>query len=201
MGGERPISLPKRPPRMTTDEFIAWAMEQPAGRYELAAGEVVAMAPERAAHNRAKSELFLRLRAANSGRGLSCEAFSDGMAVRVDNHTIYEPDVSVRCGRRLGDGAIGFSDPVIVAEVLSPSTRAQDSGAKIADCFRLPSLRQYLILRTDARAVIHHRRDEAGIIFSAELREGTLALDPPGRSLDVAALFEGLDPEEEESAP
>ncbi len=36
---------------MTADEFIDWAMAQPEGqRYELVAGEVVAMAPERSAH-------------------------------------------------------------------------------------------------------------------------------------------------------
>jgi Uma2 family endonuclease len=37
------------PEHMTSDQFIAWAMEQPEGRrYELVAGEVVTMAPERA---------------------------------------------------------------------------------------------------------------------------------------------------------
>lgn len=123
------------------------------------------------------------------------------MAVRVDEHAICEPDVSVRCGRRVGDGATGFSDPVIVAEVMSPSTRAQDSGPRFADDLRLSSLRCDLILRTDARAVIHHRRDEAWITISAALREGTPAPDPPGLSPDVAALFAGLNPDEEGAAP
>jgi Uma2 family endonuclease len=178
---------------MTADEFIAWAMEQPSGRYELAAGEVIAMAPERAAHNRAKAELYLGLRSAIAARGLSCEAFMDGMTIRVDDRTVYEPDVSLRCGPRLGDRAVEFADPLLVAEVLSPSTRAQDSGAKFADYFRLPSLRHYLILRTDTRAVIHHRRDEAGAIVSAILRDGALTLEPPGVTVEVAALFAGLD--------
>ena len=44
------------PTSMTSDEFIAWAMEQPEGkRYELFAGKVVAMAPERSAHALAKA--------------------------------------------------------------------------------------------------------------------------------------------------
>jgi hypothetical protein len=43
--------------RMTTDEFLAWAAEQPEGeRYELVAGEVVAMAPERLGHARVKHQ-------------------------------------------------------------------------------------------------------------------------------------------------
>ena len=49
------MPAPVRKP-MTSDEFIAWAMEQPDGeRYELAAGEVVAMSPERLSHARVKA--------------------------------------------------------------------------------------------------------------------------------------------------
>ena len=49
---------------MTADEFIPWAMAQPEGcRYELVAGEVVAMAPERASHNEGKLEVVVALRA------------------------------------------------------------------------------------------------------------------------------------------
>ena len=48
--------------RMTSDEFIAWAMEQPETcRYELFAGEVVAMAPERVAHALTKQHIWRRL--------------------------------------------------------------------------------------------------------------------------------------------
>ena len=73
------------PTRMTADEFIAWAMEQPEGkRYELVAGEVVAMAPERAAHGRMKGRMYARLAEAIRTAKPGCEAFPDGMAVRVD---------------------------------------------------------------------------------------------------------------------
>lgn len=55
------------PGRMTSDEFIAWAMERPEGqRYELAAGEVVGMAPERSAHALTKAHVWRRSAA---GRG------------------------------------------------------------------------------------------------------------------------------------
>jgi Uma2 family endonuclease len=53
-------SLDRPPGRMTVEEFIGWAMAQPDGpRYELVAGEVVAMAPERAVHARRKAESWL----------------------------------------------------------------------------------------------------------------------------------------------
>ena len=90
------IAIPKE--KMTADEFIAWAMNQPSGRYELAAGEVVAMAPERAAHARAKGAVFRALGDVVAAKGLQCEALPDGMAVRIDDATVYEPDAAMRCG-------------------------------------------------------------------------------------------------------
>ena len=126
--------------RMTSDAFIAWAMEQPGGsRFELVAGEIVAMAPERAAHSRLKGAIYAQLAEAIRSAGLPCEAYPDGMVVEVDAETVYEPDALVRCGAPLPDDAVKVTDPIIVVEVLSPSTRARDTGAKLADYFRMPS--------------------------------------------------------------
>ncbi len=172
------------PARMTSDEFIAWAMSRPRGeRYELTAGEVVAMAPERAVHARTKLRVVRRLAEAIEAQGLACETYADGMAVEVDTTTIYEPDALVRCGAPLPDNAIKVTDPVIVVEVLSPSTRARDAGAKLEDYFRLPSMRHSLIVKTENRTVIHHARDAAGAIATRIITDGTITLDPPGIAL------------------
>ena len=57
--------------RMTSDEFIAWAIEQPDGeRYELVAGEVVAMLPERLSHSRVKHRIARLLEDAIAAAGL-----------------------------------------------------------------------------------------------------------------------------------
>jgi Uma2 family endonuclease len=176
--------------RMTADEFLDWAMAQPEGtRYELVAGEVVARAPERAGHGRAKLAAVDALRAAVALAGLPCEAFVDGMAVRVDGTTIYEPDVLLRCGPPVADDCVEIADPVIVVEVLSPSSRSKDTGGKLDDYFRLPSVRHYLIVKIANRTVIHHRRDDAGALQTRILRDGTLELRPPGLAVEVAALF------------
>ena len=181
--------IQRKPQRMTADEFLAWAMDQPEGRYELASGEVIAMAPERVAHNLVKAEAWRALRDAVRDAGLSCQVFADGMAVRIDGSTVYEPDASLRCGPRLDDAAVEFCDPVLVVEVLSPSTRARDAGAKLEDYFRLPSVRHYLILRTDRRSAIHHARREDGTITTAIATEGDLRFDPPGIVVLLDAIF------------
>ena len=178
------------PPRMTSDEFIAWAIEQPKRpRYELVAGELVLMAPERAAHARVKAAVWRALDEALRAARLPCEAYPDGMAVKVDDSVVYEPDALVRCGEPLPDDAVKITDPVIVVEVLSPSSLARDTGAKLEDYFRLPSVRHYLIVKTENRTVVHHRRGTDGTIQTRIVKAGRLELDPPGVAVTVESLF------------
>lgn len=184
--------LPRQPlPRMSADEFIAWAMERPEHEhYELVAGEVVGMSPERIGHARFKGTIFRALHAAILEAGLPCEALPDGMVVCIDESTIYEPDALVRCGEPVSDDTVELRDPVIVVEVVSPSSRSRD-GAKLDDYFRLPSVRHYLIAKTDNRTIIHHRKTGDGKIETTILRTGELRLDPPGLTLRLEALFPG----------
>jgi Uma2 family endonuclease len=168
-------------PRMTADEFIPWAMNRPEGEhYELAGGEVIAMAPERVTHARAKFHIARRLTAAIEAAGVDCETFV-GLSVVIDRTTVYEPDVLVRCGADLDGETTGISDPVIVVEKLSGSTN--DTGAKLADYFRLPSISHYLIVRAEDRVIIHHERTGDDAIMTRILRDGPILLDPPGITL------------------
>ena len=171
--------------KLNAGEFIDWAMAQPS-RYELIAGEPVAMAPERVAHAEAKFMIARRLAEAVEAAALPCQVFTDGMAVQIDEFTVYEPDALVRCGERLPGDAVKVLDPLIVVEVVSPSSRGRDAGAKFADYFRLPSLRHYLILSTENRTVVHHARDDAGVITSRVVSDGTITLDPPGISVSLS---------------
>ena len=178
------------PGKMTVDEFLAWLDEGPEGaRYELVAGEVVAMAPERVAHARLKAAVWLALRDGVRALGLTCEALPDGITVKIDEYTAYEPDAVVHFGEPLPDDALLVPEPVIVVEVLSPSTRARDAGAKLDDYFRLPSVHHYLLVKTERRSLIHHRRGEDGTIGTRIVTSGLLTLDPPGLSLDLDDLY------------
>jgi len=171
---------------MTADEFIPWAMARPEGEhYELVGGEVVAMAPERSAHGLTKSWLDRRLGDAIDTAGLPCDVYVADMSVRIDSHTVYEPDVMVRCGDRLDPNATEVTDPVIVIEILSRSTQGRDRGAKLDDYFRLPSVVHYLIAKTENRTIIHHRREADGLISTRIIRDGAVRLDPPGIAIDA----------------
>jgi Uma2 family endonuclease len=173
---------------MTADEFIAWAMDQPKGqRYELVGGEVVAMALERSVHALTKAHIWRRLAEAVEAAGLPCDVYPDGMSVVVDRATVYQPDVLVRCGPRVPSETVRLLDPMIIVEVLSPPKRSTDTGGKLSDYFRLPSVQHYLIVRPEPPAIVHHARNEDGTIMTRIMGGGTLTLDPPG--LVLTGLF------------
>ncbi len=175
-------------PRMTVDEFLAWAEEQP-GRYELVDGEVFAMSPERVGHARTKYRVQSALQRAIARSGLACEMLPDGITVRVDDSTAYEPDALVQCGDPMSDESVEATAPIIVVEVVSPSSRSIDTNRKLSGYFRVPSIMHYLVVDPAAPIVIHHRRGDDGTIATRIVATGSLDLDPPGLSLAVAELF------------
>jgi Uma2 family endonuclease len=191
-------ALPKT--RLTVDEYLAWAEQQP-GRFELLDGAVVAMSPEGAGHAERKAAVHAALLAAIRSRGLASYALPDGMTVRIDDATAYEPDALVYCGKKLLPSAVEVQNPVVVVEVLSPSTRHIDlSGnvrrhidlsAKLADYFRLPSIAHYLIVDPEKPRIIHHARAIDDTILTRIVNDGTIRLDPPGLELAMPDIYPG----------
>ncbi len=174
--------------QMTVDEFLPWA-EGRQGRWELHDGVPVMMSPERAAHVRTKFSAAKALDAALATAGLPCEVFIDGLTIRIDARTSFEPDASVVCGPPRPDDIIAVDDPIVVVEVLSPSTAAIDLNRKLSGYFSLSSLRHYLVLDPDRRVVIHHKRGQGEAIETRVLGEGLVKFDPAGVEITVALLF------------
>ena len=175
---------------MTREAFHRWAAAQPRGRFERAGGEVVAMAPERWIHARLKARVWLALDWEITDRGLPCQAAPDGMTVEVGDDTDYEPDALVNCGPPMADDATVAPNPIVIVEVLSPSTASIDAGGKLADYFRVPSVQHYLLVRPARREIIHHRRVGDGI-ETRVVRNAVIVLDPPGIELNLEEVFGG----------
>jgi Uma2 family endonuclease len=174
--------------RMTRAEYRTWAEHQPFGRFERVAGVVVAMAPERAGHNRRKRRVQQALDQAVRAAGLPCEVYADGITVEVDDSD-YEPDAVLHCGDRLADDAIAVPDPLVIVEVLSPSTSSSDRAWKLREYFRLTSLRHYLIVWADKPQVVHHHRRDGGEIETRTVIGGEIRLDPPGIAITVEDIY------------
>jgi Uma2 family endonuclease len=107
----------------------------------------------------------------------------------VDQHKTFQPDVVINCGERIKPDATVAPNPIIVVEILSPSTRAVDMGMKVRRYFELPSIHHYLILDADNRSVIHHARSGGDALLTRIVSAGVLTLDPPGFSVEAQSLF------------
>lgn len=185
---QRMPEAPALPPLMTHDEFVVWAATQDeTQRYELVNGRVLAMAPERVQHAQLKYRATQALNDAVAARGLACEAFIDGPLVRSTTRS-FQPDAMLRCGAPLPPDTITVPDPLVVVEVVSPSSTRTDRATKLEAYFAIPSVQHYLIVLTEPRAVIHHRRDGAAIA-TLILHDGVITLDPPGIEIAVAFLL------------
>lgn len=149
---------------------------------------VVAMAPERVGHNKRKMLAWLALRGAVQTAGLPCEVYTDGMTIEVDDGD-YEPDAVLHRGPKLPDDAVAVPDPLVIVEVLSPSTSATDRAWKLNEYFRLPSVRHYLIIWADKQQIAHHRRGDGGAIETRTVTGGEIRLDPPGITISVEAIY------------
>jgi len=84
---------------------------------------------------------------------------------------------------------VEIPNPVVVVEVLSPGTAADDHGPKLDGYFSLPSVEHYLILDPDRRVMIWHKRGTAEAIETRILRDGLVRLEPPGLQANVAGFF------------
>src|SRR5262245_50410438 len=179
--------------RMTVAEFLPWAEAARARgepRYELVDGVPVAMSPERTLHRQTKLAVAIALLSAVRRAQLPCHVEPDGATVVAGNHKAYEPDALVYCGDLLPDDATVIPNPLIVVEVISPSTGHIDKGDKLEAYFSIPSLHHYLLVYPDRRLVVHHQR-ASGEKFATQLAHvGDLLLDPPGLTVPVAELFE-----------
>jgi Uma2 family endonuclease len=181
------IAVPKA--RMDVAEFLAWSEGQPDDRYELVEGEVVAMTRDTVRHNQTKARIWRTLDDAVRKASLPCVVFVDGVGVASGKRTMRIPDVLVQCGPEPAPDAMVVDTPLIVVEVVSPSSEREDVESKLVDYFSMASVRHYLIVLLEKRVVLHHYRDNAGQIGVHILRDGELALDPPGLSVPVAALL------------
>ena len=164
---------------MSLDEFLAWERDQPE-RYEYAGGVVTMMTGGSAAHVTIAMNLAFALR--HALRGTGCRPFGSDMKV-IANHTVRYPDISVIC-RPVGDRENHLSDPVVIIEVISPSTEREDRGRKKFDYFATPSIRQYAIIEQDERLIDLYTR--TGDRWTDEIIEGDAVLNLSSIGVEVS---------------
>jgi Uma2 family endonuclease len=180
------VALPRR---LTVDQFLAWAVRQPEGKYELVDGVVVMQQSQKWGHSKVKAAVYVALMNAVARDGVACYVAIDGPTVRIGRHRAFVPDALVAALPEPDWENLEVPDPIIVVEVRSPSTARMDETTKLEGYFQVASVRHYLIVDPDARTITHHRRGRGGTLTRRVVRKGTLALKPPGIEIALADVF------------
>jgi Uma2 family endonuclease len=171
----------------TVAEFEEWHRHQPE-RWEFIRGEPRMMAPASVNHMIIKTNIGAELRALLAERG--CTVMVDGAQILTDEISAI-PDVVVTC-TPIDHSTPVIAEPVIIVEVMSPSSEINDTGLRWLAYRKIPSLRHYLVLAQDRRLVHIHSR--AGDIWRERfVSEGLVDLDDPPLRLEVDALYGATD--------
>ena len=130
-------------------------------RSEYVNGKIIKMPgasfPHNIITNNISSELHIRL------KGSACVAFVNDMRVSIPTaRSYFYPDVGVVCEEpRFEDDVFDILlNPIVIVEVLSPSTENYDRGKKFAHYRQLTSLQEYILVAQDQIHVEHYRRQE-----------------------------------------
>jgi Uma2 family endonuclease len=178
---------------MTAAEFLAWDAHETM-RHEFVRGEVFAMAGAEERHVTASANVYSALR--THLRGTPCRTFITDMKLRVEAADAYfYPDVLVTCSAADATDPLIKREPLLLVEVLSPSTAAYDRGDKFAAYRSLPSLREYLLVDTESRRCDLYRLGGDGLWVLHPFEPGqAVQLDCVGLSRAAAALWDEVGP-------
>ena len=128
---------------------------------EYLSGQILAMSGASNAHNIITMNIGYRLYDQLLDR--DCLVYTSDMRVGVKAPTSYfYPDVVVVCGEpRFEDDVFDtLLNPIVVIEVLSPSTAAYDRHEKFERYQQIASLKEYLLISQSRMHVDHHIRQE-----------------------------------------
>ena len=176
---------------MSREDFLAWAEGQQL-RYEFDGFAPVAMTGGTNNHGtisrNINGQLYLRL------RGRACQSMTaEGGGVATIGNAVRYPDATVTCSRLVGTERL-IPDPVVVFEVLSPSSMHTDLVEKPIEYNTVASIRRYVIIEQAKVEVRCYVRTESGEWTLAPSLYVGASLDLPeiGITLPLMDIYEDV---------
>jgi len=179
--------------RMTVDEFLRWD-DGTDTRYELVGGFPLAMAspPPLEEHGLLAARLAARLERALSGRRLCRADIEAGILHPERADTFFVADVAVTCGPREPRRQY-MQDPILLIEILSPSTERHDRHLKLPAYRRIGSVQEILLVDSEDRYVeLHRRQGDLRVIQILRENAEIISLASVGIEILMADLYEGF---------
>lgn len=177
------------------DEYFALE-EAGEVRYEYWDGEIICMSGGSLAHLQISDNVFFRLRLQLEGG--QCRAFTSLLPVKTPSLLPYRyPDVTVGCAELRFErirGVDALINPVLIVEVLSPTTAMRDRNEKFKAYQMIESFREYLLISQDAPHVRHYVRQSDGEWTYADVTDlnAVLRLDSIGCTLSMLDIYEDV---------
>lgn len=178
------MSQSARAMNITVEEYLQTEPFAPFRR-EFVDGRVFAMTGASDAHNVLCGNIHVILHTAL--KGSACRVYLNEMKVRIEElNCFYYPDVVVTC-ERYDPHSVFKTSPVIVMEVLSPSTKRIDLREKLIGYKKLDSLMEYLTVCQDKREIEIHRRvkDDQWVSTTISPPEGVILQSFPTGQLNI----------------
>lgn len=148
------MGLAKLKTKTSVEDYLAGEEISPV-RYEYVYGEVYAMAGTNDNHNRIVNEIVAHL--VFHLRNSPCEPFAGDIKVRANPHVYYYPDILVSC-EQSPENKYFRNKPILIIEVLSPSTQEIDRREKLLFYQQMPSVQEYAVVEREKMHVEIHRR-------------------------------------------
>jgi Uma2 family endonuclease len=150
------VSQSVRVPKLTIEEYLEFE-ERSSVRHEYIDGQIFAMSGATEAHNVICGNLYALVHA--HVRGTGCRASINDMKVHVKiARSFYYPDIMVTC-EPFEAKSVFKDSPVLIVEVLSPSTKQVDRREKLVAYRQLASLKEYVIVHQDRQRIEIYRKD------------------------------------------
>ena len=174
------------------EEYLA--LEKQTGiKHEYYRGNVYAMTGATPRHNIIVANVIGSIYA--QLRGNPCTVYPSDLRVKVERTGLYTyPDISVVCGdlRIDDDRSNTVLNPIVIVEVLSPSTRDYDRGLKFQHYRTIGSLQEYIVIAQDMLHIEHYSRQDEDHWLLAEYHHThqTLSLRSIGCHLSLDDIYE-----------
>src|SRR5271165_3589388 len=181
------MNLAVRKP-MSLAEFLEWEERQEL-RYEFDGVEPSAMAGATATHSDIQRNLTIAV--GSRLRGKPCKFHGSDLKILVGENSCRYPDGMVVCSP-VAPNATTVPDPVVIFEVLSPSTAAKDRIVKAREYQATPSVKRYVMLEQARIGATVHVRAQDGWSVLILKDDDILAMPEIGLEIPLAEFYEGL---------
>jgi Uma2 family endonuclease len=164
-------------------------------KHEYFQGEVFAMSGASKAHNEIAMNCSVEL--AVKLKGKPCRPYGSDFRVNIPQNTLYTyPDISVYCNEpeTLDAENDTATNPSVIIEILSKSTRNYDQGEKFALYRQIESLKDYILIDSEVAKVITYTKNNDGSWLLTEYKstKDSFLINSIGVTLNLVDLYENV---------